>query len=158
MIRIKNPYEKLPGYCCFGCCKGNHNGLKLDFWFDPTSNEVITKWNPVGYLQGYMNVLHGGIQATILDELASWAVNVILKTGGVTSQLSIRYKKPVMMDKGEITAKAKILKHEKRLADIRCELFDSSNQLCAEANIQFFVYPPDTAKEKFGYPGIDAFI
>jgi len=87
MIKIKNPYESLPGYCCFGCCKGNHNGLKLDFWYDDQTNEVITKWNPMDYLQGYFNVLHGGIQATILDELGSWAVNVILKTGGVTSQI-----------------------------------------------------------------------
>lgn len=158
MIKIKNPYENLPGYCCFGCCKGNHNGLQLDFWYDEDNQEVITKWNPKKYLQGYFDILHGGIQATILDELASWAINVILKTGGVTSQMSIRYRKPVNLNKGELTAKAKILRHEKRIADVHCELYDSNNQLCAEATVQYFVYPEEIAKQKLAYPGIQAFI
>lgn len=158
MIKIKNPYETLPGYCCFGCSKGNHNGLHLEFWFDEQANEVFTKWKPMDHLQGYVNVLHGGIQATILDEVASWAINVMLKTGGVTSQMNIRYRKPVMVNRGEITAKARIIRHEKRIADVQCELFDSTGLLCAEATVQYFVYPESVAKEKLNYPGIDSFI
>ncbi len=157
MKKILNPYEKLPGYCCVGCSKHNQHGLQLDFWYDEQNKEVITKWNPKNHLQGYVNVLHGGIQATILDEIASWAINVMLETGGVTSQLSIRYKKPVMLNSGELTAKAQIVSYEKRLANVHCQLFDSKEQLCAEATVQYFVYPKEIAKEKLGFPGIEAF-
>ncbi len=158
MKKINNPFAGHDGYNCFGCSPDNHHGLKLEFWLNEENKSVETKWNPTDYLQGYTNVLHGGIQATIMDEIASWVVYVLLETAGVTSKMEIRYLKPVLISKGTLTIKGKIVSKEKRLANISVELFDGNNELCTEANVHYFVYPQELAIKKLNYPGIKAFI
>jgi uncharacterized protein (TIGR00369 family) len=157
MKKIKNPFIGIDTFNCIGCSPRNPIGIKLEFAFDESTKTVYAEWLPNINFQGYHNVLHGGIQATLLDEIASWAIYVVLETGGVTSQMQVRYKKPVHISDGKITVKARIAKHEKRLADVHTELFNGKNELCAEATVQYFVYPEAIAREKFGYPGIDKF-
>src|SRR5690554_7450779 len=50
-------------------------------------------------------ILHGGIQATLMDEAAAWVVFVCLKTAGLTTELTTRYLKPVYIENGQITIK-----------------------------------------------------
>lgn len=158
MKKISNPFKGKDDYNCFGCSPDNHHGLKLEFWFDEENKTVETNWDPLDYMQGYNNVLHGGVQATIMDEIASWAVYVILETGGVTSKMEIKYRKPVLISNGSIKVKAHILNKEKRLANIKTELYDGNNELCAEALVQYFIYPQEIAIKKLNYPGIKAFL
>lgn len=158
MKKINNPFIGGNGYNCFGCSPDNHHGLKLDFWFDEENKTVQTKWNPTEDLQGYTNVLHGGVQATILDEIASWAIYVILETGGVTSKMEINYLKPVLISNGPITVKASSINVEKRIASVKTELYDGNNVLCSEAVVQYFIYPQEIAMKKLNYPGLEAFL
>lgn len=158
MKKINNPFAGREGYDCFGCSPDNHHGLKLEFWLDMENRTVETKWNPIDYLQGYTGVLHGGIQATIMDEIASWAIYVLLETGGVTSKMEIRYLKPVLISNGSISVKASLISTEKRFANIKTELFDGINELCSAATVQYFIYPQEIAIKKLNYPGIKAFI
>lgn len=68
MKKIQNPYA-ISGrkeYLCFGCSPNNESGLNLEFWEE--GEEVIAKWMPCKSFEGFVNVLHGGIQATLLDE------------------------------------------------------------------------------------------
>jgi uncharacterized protein (TIGR00369 family) len=157
MQKIKNPFTNKKGYNCFGCSPNNSIGIKLDFFFDEINKTVISEWVPNSNLVGYNNVLHGGIQATLLDEIASWVVYTVLRTGGVTTQMWVRYRKPVNINDGKIRLIAKLVKHEKRLADIKADLYNGKGELSAEATLQYFIYPEDIAKEKFGYPGIENF-
>jgi len=151
---VVNPFdpEKNP---CFGCGPQNPVGLKLHFV--ETEDEVLTRWDPVDYFQGYHNVLHGGITATLLDEVAAWFVQVKLGTAGVTSELRVKYLHPVNLSKGIITATASLVEYEGRNALIKCTLRDGQLKVCAEAEIVFFVYPQEIAKRKLMYPGKDAF-
>ncbi len=158
MKKINNPFAGNAGYNCFGCSPDNHLGLKLEFWFDEENKSVEAKWNPEKYLQGYDGVLHGGIQATAMDEIASWAIYVLLETAGVTSKMEIRYLKPVLINKGTITIKAISIQAEKRVANVSVELYDGNNLLCAEATVQYFIYPQEIAIKKLNYPGLKAFI
>jgi len=158
MKKINNPFAGHDGYNCFACSPDNHHGLKLEFWFDEENKMVETKWNPTDYLQGYTNVLHGGVQATIMDEIASWAIYVILETGGVTSKMEIRYLKPVLISNGAITVKARSISVDKRFATVKTELYDGNNELCTEATVQYFIYPQEIAIKKLNYPGIKSFL
>jgi len=54
--------------------------------FFDEGDSVISTWEPTGNFQGWHNVLHGGIQATLMDEIASWVVFTKLGTTGVTSK------------------------------------------------------------------------
>lgn len=158
MKPIKNAYIGQENYNCIGCSPDNPIGVKLKFILDEQTQTVTSEWTPNFNYQGFYNVVHGGIQATLLDEIASWVLYTILGTGGVTSQMNIRYHKPVFITKGKITLKARLEKHQKRLADIKTELYDSDGELCTEATVQYFVYPEEIARKKYGYPGREAFI
>ena len=66
MIKLNNPYAEHPDYNCFGCSPFNEFGLHLEFWED--GDDLVAKWQPRKSLEGWMGVLHGGIQATLLEE------------------------------------------------------------------------------------------
>jgi len=150
MRKVKNPFAGLEGYNCFGCSPDNKFGLRLNF---VDEGEYLTaEWEPELQFQGYHNVLHGGIQATLLDEIASWYVYAKMKTAGVTSKLEVRYKKPVYVNKGTLKLRARLLQLRRNLADFDVELLDNDGQLCAVAKVQYFVFPEKVAKEKLYYP------
>ena len=72
MKKIKNPWLSKPGYDCFGCCPENPQGVAMVVFED--GDEIICFWKPQSHYQGWINTLHGGIQATLIDECASWVV------------------------------------------------------------------------------------
>lgn len=154
--KIKNPYTSLEGYNCFGCSPGNVHGLKMEFFEEPDS--VICRWKPCHHFSGYKNILHGGIQATLMDEITAWVIQVKLKTAGVTAGMNVRFIKPVMVTEEIITIRAKIDKIIKQIAVVRTELSNSSGDLCSEGDIRYFIYPPDEAKKSLYYPGYEKFI
>lgn len=155
MKKLKNPYARDKNYNCFGCSPHNEKGLKLQFIDE--GEYVTAKWNPVSDFQGYYNILHGGIQATLLDEIACWAVYVQAKSSGVTVSLNMKYRNAVLMDAGEIKIRAKVINHNKRMATVHAELFSSDGVLGSEAEVTYMIFPDSIAKDKFNWPGVDAF-
>jgi len=157
MRKIINPFvhSKQHDYKCFGCSPLNDIGLQLEFWED--NQDVVCKWRPKKRFEGYMNVVHGGIQATLHDEVASWAVYTQCKTAGVTSNLEIRYKHPLMITDDEITIRAHIETVNRRLATFKTTIEDHNGKLCSIAKVTYFLFPPDMARDKYDYPGVDVF-
>ncbi len=157
MRKIKNIHlnDDPEVYQCFGCSPYNEFGLHLEFWED--DDEVVSHWIPRPILQSYPKVLHGGIQSTLLDEIAGWVVYVKCGTVGVTAEMKVRFKKPLLIDQGEITIRAKLLEQNKRMATIQSRLINAVGVVCAEAELRFFLLTEAEAREKYNYPGIDAF-
>lgn len=152
---INNPYAKMPGYNCFGCSPDNQLGLRMEFYEE--GDFVVSEWSPSDHLAGYKKVLHGGIQATLLDEIASWCVQIKLKTAGVTANLNLRYKKTVYVDQGNLILKARIDKIERRIAYVATELYNADNELCCGGEIKYFLYPEEIAREKLYFPEFEKF-
>ena len=111
MIKINNPYNLLDKHLCFGCSDKNPIGLKLNFTKD--GDTIAAVWKPNEHYQGFYQVLHGGIQATLLDEVAGWVVQVVCQTSGVTSEMKVTYHKPVSTSDEEIRIEARILQDRK---------------------------------------------
>ena len=158
MKKITNPFAGKADwheYNCFGCSPNNEIGLQLEFW--DNGNELIAKWTPRKSMEGWTGVLHGGIQATLMDEMAAWVVFTKLKTSGVTSALNVEYISPVHIKNGEVTLKGRLISTEKRVAKISCSLFDGSGKECANGDISYFYFPEKIAKAKYHYPGVEAF-
>lgn len=150
MRKIHNAFEKLPGYNCFGCSGHNDEGLRMKFFED--GDEIVSSWVPDGHFQGYFGVLHGGIQATMLDEIASWVVFIKLKTSGVTSNMNVRYRKPLLIEKGEIRLRSRLVEMRKNVAEISAEIYDGSGQLCSEATLNYWTFSREKAKSDMYYP------
>lgn len=156
LIPLENPYALQKGYNCFGCSPTNENGLRMRFF--EADDELLAYWEPQAHMQGWGDVLHGGIQATLLDEIASWVVFVKLQTAGVTTRLDVRYKKPVYVNRGRLVIRARLESQKRNLANIYAWItYEGDETICAEAHIQYFAYSTEVAKQKFNYPGISAF-
>ncbi|HNY02022.1 MAG TPA: PaaI family thioesterase [Bacteroidales bacterium] len=155
MKHLRNPFAGLEGYNCFGCSPSNKIGLHLHFTEE--GEEIVSHWNPGEDYQGYVNILHGGIQATLMDEIASWTVYVKAKTAGFTSRAEIRYLRPVRTDCGRVTLRSRLLQMRRNLADIEVKLFDDGEQLCAEGMMTFFTFPAAKSTQTMFYPGPEEF-
>lgn len=157
MRKIKNIHlaDNPEVYQCFGCSPHNQLGLQLEFWED--GDEVVSYWNPRPVLQSYPNVVHGGIQSTLLDEISGWLVYVKCGTVGLTAEMKVRFKQPVLIDQGEICLRSRLMEQNKRMAVIHSRLINSTGIICSEAELRFFLLPEAEARQKFNYPGIDAF-
>ncbi|HEY5510030.1 MAG TPA: PaaI family thioesterase [Prolixibacteraceae bacterium] len=158
MIRkILNPYLKSErkDYNCFGCSPNNDKGLQLKF--ELHGDEVVAVWNPQRWAEGYRNVLHGGIQAALLDEVCSWVVQSLCKTSGVTTSMEISYRKPVLISDGDITLRGRLTEQNSRMAFVDGKLFSNDGTVCAIAKCKFFLFPIEKAKSDFEYPGGEAF-
>jgi len=101
--------------------------------------------------------LHGGIQATLLDELASWVVQTRCKTVGVTSSIEVIYRRPVLISDGEITLCGRIKEAGTRMAIVETELLGNDGKLCASAVVKYFLFNAEKAASEYFYPGADAF-
>jgi uncharacterized protein (TIGR00369 family) len=152
---LTNPWTGIPGYNCFGCCDSNPIGLKMKFTEE--EDHVRSEWIANPDFQGYHNVLHGGIQASLIDEIAGWTIFVKANTGGVTSRLEVKYRKAVKLDERPIVLKARLLELNKRIAKLSIELYDADGVMCTEGTAEYFVLSPEMAKEKYSFPGRDSF-
>lgn len=155
-VKLDNPFRGLEGYHCFGCSPDNPLGLQMTFEKD--GEEVHCVWQPRQHLESWQNTLHGGIQTTLMDEIASWWIFVNLKTSGVTYKMEVRLKKQVRTDNGPIKLIARKHEIKRNLAVIFVQLFDSEGICCAESYMHYFTYPEHVAKEKLQYPGYGGFV
>ena len=156
MIKLNNPYARLTGYNCFGCNPGNPLGLKMEFYED--GDEIVCRWQPDRHYQGFHDILHGGIQATMMDEIASWVVFIKLDTAGVTYCLDTKYRKPVRISAGLITLRARFLEQERRIASVEVKLEDGNGTVCSDGVVKYFTLPREKAIRDMHFPGKDAFL
>lgn len=143
MRKLKNQWISKEGYDCFGCSPDNPLGVKMEFYED--GDDIVSFWKPQAHYQGWIDTLHGGIQATLIDECASWVVFRKLQTSGVTSRLEVKYKKPVMTTESQIIIRARLGELRRNVAFIHVEVFNSKGESCTEGEAVYFTFPQDKA-------------
>ncbi len=155
MRKILNPYADMADHNCFACSPKNEHGLQMKFVED--GEDVICDWEPKGFLQSYAGILHGGIQATLMDEIGSWLVQAKIGTAGLTSNMNTRFRKSVPINKGKISLRASLKAQRRNLVDVLVYLYAPDGCLCAESQITYFTYPLEVAQKELAYPGPEDF-
>ncbi|MBG87290.1 MAG: thioesterase [Verrucomicrobiales bacterium] len=79
-------------HSCFVCGEKNVHGLQLRFETD--GEAVRTCFIPQAAHSGFLNVTHGGILATVLDEIMVWACAVGTKRFAYCAEMTVRFRKP----------------------------------------------------------------
>lgn len=148
---LSNPWIGTAGYDCFGCNPTNPSGLKMRFWVDGETDDVVCVFPLEGHHQGWTDTLHGGIQASLMDEISSWEIHYKIGTSGVTSTLNVRYHKPVSTLLPYVTVRVKIVNQRRRIIDMHAEIRTPDGVLCSEAEAMFFCFPASKVKE-MGFP------
>ena len=77
---------------CFVCGKRNGDGLQLDFELVGEGG-IRTEFTPPKRYQGWKDIVHGGIIATILDEVMVNAA-YLRKIVAVSAKLEIKLRRP----------------------------------------------------------------
>lgn len=156
MIKLSNPFLlKKDNYDCFGCSPKNEHGLRMEFW--DNGDSIVSFWKSKKHLEGYLDVVHGGIQATIHDEIASWVVYTKCKISGVTSNLEVKYKHPLVIDGNEIVIRGEVQEQNRRFATIKTTITNGDGVVCSIAMVKYFLFSEADSIEKYQYPGVEAF-
>lgn len=127
----------------------------MEFFED--EDYVVSVWTPTSDFQSYTNVLHGGIQMALLDELACWVMMVKVGTAGFTQRMEIDFKKNVFICHGAVTLKARVREIVGDLAYIEAFLIDKDGVVRTEALAVYFIYPEKIARKRLNYPGLENF-
>ncbi|MGI6679224.1 MAG: PaaI family thioesterase [Dehalobacterium sp.] len=116
-------------HMCFACGKKNPIGLKLDFFDD--QGVYTTVFTPKEEHQGYPGIVHGGITATILDEVTA---RYVLSQGIVafTASLNVRYRKGIPIGR-PVTFKSRMVQKKGRLYEMEAQAILEDGTVAAEA-------------------------
>ncbi len=149
MKKIINPWKDIPGYYCFGCAPNNDAGVKMEFYEE--GEEVISIWKPQPQYQGWIDTLHGGIQAVLLDEICAWVILRKLQTTGVTSKMETRYLKPVNTTDSHVRLTAKIVEKKRNIITMEAFLYNSAGELCTKALCTYFTFSQEKVKAEMPF-------
>ncbi len=116
------------GYC-FVCGPKNPIGLKVDFHFN--GKTIKTEFIPRKEHQGYLDIVHGGIISTLLDEVMG-KLAIAMDMPAVTASMEIRLRKAVKVGE-KITVEAKMLKITSKLLESYAEAVTENNVVVADA-------------------------
>jgi uncharacterized protein (TIGR00369 family) len=111
--------------------------LHMERKFDKNSCEITIPLNPV--LNNSLEIVHGGITATLLDTAMGTLANYLLPEGygAVTNQLNIHYIAPGMGE--NLRCKAEIIHQGSKTMVISGEVYRSDGRKIAYATGTFFI-------------------
>ena len=114
---------------CFVCGKKNPDGLKINF--KVSDNKIQAEFIPHSSLQGYANIVHGGIISTLLDE-AMGKLAFELGINCLTAEINVRFKNPAYVGRKYLLT-GEILRKTHRIVFAKSKMQSESDLLIAEA-------------------------
>ncbi len=136
---------------CFACGSTNPIGMRLEI--ELGEGFARTSWVPGDDFVGWEGKVHGGLLATLLDEVMAWAPSSY-DSWAVTAEMHVRYRSPA--NPGEtLTATGRVTGRRRRIYEVRGEVRADDGRLVAEAEGRFLgASPREKAllKERYGMP------
>lgn len=91
---VELPWRVLPDYQCFGCSPANDRGLRLEFTHTPDGGlECPLTFDRT--FESYPGVVHGGMSATVCDEIMGNLLVLRLGVSVFTTSMRTRYVEPL---------------------------------------------------------------
>ncbi len=130
---------------CFACGELNEHGLHLALHLEERRSwsEFVLE----DRFEGWMGVTHGGIIATILDEVMAWSL-ASENNWGVTARMTIEYKRPVPVG-SRVRAEGWIVRSRRRLVDTAGQILDADGTLLATAEAIYVAASEERKQELF---------
>lgn len=137
---------------CFACGAGNPIGMGLHI--EIGEGRASTEWVVGPDYVGWSDKVHGGIIATLLDEVMAWAPSSF-DSWAVTAEMSVRYRSPA--SPGELlTAMGKVVERRRRIYRVAGEVRGPDGRLIAEGTGRYLGASPSeksALKEQYGASG-----
>lgn len=137
--------EALPSYRgCFACGKENKHGLGLQLFVD--HHVVRGTFKARDFLCGFLGIVHGGILASVADEVMWWAASWKRGSSCVTVELNVKYLKPASSDL-EYELTGKVIKEKKRIVEVEGEVRDKRGQIYSAAWGKYLIFAEEKNRE-----------
>jgi uncharacterized protein (TIGR00369 family) len=130
MLLKPNPENR-----CFVCGGANDRGMHLTFERDDEARRIRGAFRVSGEYEGARGYVHGGIIATLLDEVMS-KMSLFEQAHAVTAELSVEYLKPVLVGK-DLTVEGWEVEKEGRNRFRLGEIRDDSGMVLARGKGRF---------------------
>jgi uncharacterized protein (TIGR00369 family) len=115
---------------CFGCGEANPSGLHLQFFLAEDGTVVCPASIPDTF-EGPPGYLHGGIIATLLDEIMSKSVRALHLTA-MTRHMTVDYLRPVPSG-AEIRLEGRVVRCEGRKQWVEAKILDARGTTLAHS-------------------------
>jgi acyl-coenzyme A thioesterase PaaI-like protein len=122
---------------CFGCSTHNPAGLQLTF--RRRGDTILCEYEIPDRFHGAPSVAHGGIVATIFDELSCAAVVFLRDRYVVTGELSVRYGEPCPVEKPLLFVARVVAESHPKYAEVHCEAFYGEDRIARSSGKFFYV-------------------
>ncbi len=116
---------------CFVC--GESNPLGLNLRFETDGQVVRTRFVPRIEHIGFKATVHGGLVATLLDEMMVWVCAVRTRRFAFCAELNVRYVNPVRPNEPAVAVAGLIANRRDRLFEAKAELKSEAGSLLASA-------------------------
>lgn len=139
---------------CFACGGSNPIGMRLRI--EIGDGLARTTWTAGEDFVGWSDKLHGGIVATLLDEVMAWAPSSF-DSWAVTAEMTIRYRSPAAPGE-ELTAIGRVVDRRRRIYEVAGEVRSADGRLIAEGSGRYLGASPSQKadlKARYGVmPGV----
>ena len=149
---VTEPAEQRYGFAdhhCFAC--GTTNPIGLGLRIELGERRASATWVPRPDDVGWSDRVHGGLLATVLDEVMAWAPSSD-DAWAVTASFAVRYHRPVNPGE-ELRAEGWVESRRRRIYEVRGEV-RSGERLVAEATGTYLGASPSqraALKERYGW-------
>ena len=144
--RLKKVFNTFDNYNCFVCSSSNPIGLKLDIKFnDDTAYSIFNLSN---LYSGFPSIIHGGIQASIIDEIGFWAMFNSRKRIGFTQKLEVQYISKIETDT-DLKLEGRETFNENNNSEIEVGIYCES-QLKTKGVVSYKLISDSAIKRMFG--------
>jgi acyl-coenzyme A thioesterase PaaI-like protein len=131
-------------HSCFVCGESNPLGLKLRFQTDGKS--VTTRFRPRAEHIGFKGVVHGGLTATVLDEIMVWACVVATRKFAFCAELNVRYLQPLAPEMEVVVTSELIADRKGRVLEAKAVMQNAVGKTLAEATGKYIpINNPDVS-------------
>ena len=139
---------------CFAC--GGENPIGMRLHIELGEGSARSTWIAGEHFVGWSDKVHGGIVATLLDEVMAWAPSSF-DSWAVTAEMSVRYRSPA--SPGErLEAEARVTSRRRRIYEVHGEVRGADGRLVAEGTGRYLGASPTAKaalKERYGQaPGV----
>src|SRR3990170_5039187 len=141
---------------CFACGLTNPIGMRLHI--ELGEGTAGATWTAGEDFVGWSDKLHGGIIATLLDEVMAWAPSSY-DSWAVTAEMTIRYRSPAAPGE-ELRAEGRVIRRRRRIYDVEGTVRGPDGRVIAEGSGRYLGATPSEKaelRERYGTtPGVGA--
>ncbi len=144
-MTTKQPNSRM----CFICGVQNPVGLHMAIYNDPDNHCIYSTVTVPEHFQGYPGVVHGGVVATMLDEVSGRAtlLNTDDRNLMVTMKLEVKYRLPTPTNT-PLKVVGRVLSMTKTRAKVHGEIQLSDGTITAECE-GLLIRPPEEVRTRW---------